>query len=131
MNGYWIAGGLGIGVGLLVFLMGRRWLRDHHAFRRRATRVNATIVALTGEDSDMPTVEFVDASGRTRRVEGRSNAGRGAAIGGPLVLFYDPQNPSDARLEQDMVASPFVAMLVGVVFAMIGVGMIVLGFADI
>lgn len=110
-----LGGGIVTVIGLMLFILGRQKASGDRAFRARAQRVTGRIVELTGEDGDMPTVAFEDAHGGRHRIAGRTNAGRGAVIGGPLVVFYEPDKPEHARLAQDMVATAGVMMVVGFV----------------
>ena len=108
-------------VGVLCFWASRRRARSYAAFQTRALRADGHIVELSGEDGDMPTVEFADEFGRKYRVEGRTNSGSG--LGAKMVVFYPKNKPRDARLASDMANSSLVLVFLAVVFVLGGASM--------
>ncbi|HKA46103.1 MAG TPA: DUF3592 domain-containing protein [Burkholderiales bacterium] len=68
-------------------------------FQHAAARAEGTIVEISGGAPAL-TVEFRTTDGQTRRTEsGGSDLNKGYAKGDKLTVFYDAQQPADARLD--------------------------------
>jgi uncharacterized protein DUF3592 len=68
-------------------------------FQYGAARAQGTVVEIS-EGTPQLTVEFRTASGEALRAEsGGSDYYKGYARGDKLTVFYDPQNPADARID--------------------------------
>ena len=114
----------------MLVVRGIRSLRADSAFRRRAYRAQGIVTQIRrdhrGErSSSYPVVRFNLPDGRTVEASATQGAGPGSGSeGAPLNVLYDPENPTDIRIEGFLGSGTMagvVLIVMGVMFFVMGV----------
>jgi hypothetical protein len=117
-------------VGPVLVVRGIRALRADSAFQRRAYRAQGIVTEIRRDHrgerpSSYPVVRFNLPDGRTVEASATKGAGPGSAReGAPVNVLYDPENPTDIRIEGFLGSGTMagvVAIVMGVTFFVMGV----------
>jgi hypothetical protein len=129
----WLCGAGAGGLGAIFYAMLRAQRSRFRRLKEQGRAVDGVVVGrpelADGEGGGFPVlwVEFTDAVGQPRRVRSSGSSSLFPPVGSRVRVFYDPANPTDAVIQDDIDNAALLGPLFTYLFGGIGMLLVLAG----